>query len=345
MSTALDRMSYTLAQAIRSAWFAGHYRLTTRTAPPARPRPDSAARLPGWQAVQTDLQALFQRDWANIAAGLYRMPHDMWPNPLAVLRQSGRFFGDLPRVNRRKRERRADEVFTPPNHGRYPHYYLQNFHYQTDGYLSEESARLYDYQVEVLFTGGADAMRRQLLVPLRDCFETLRIRDARFLDLACGTGRFLRFVKDNYPRLHVTGADLSQPYLAMAERQLRPWSRTAFVQANAESLPFGDDTFDIASCVYLFHELPRAVRRRVAEELARVLRPGGNLLFLDSIQRGDHAAFDPLLDRFPQATHEPYYADYIDEDLPALFDAHGFDVEQVERVFFSRLMVLRRRAS
>ena len=34
-------------------------------------------------------------------------------------------------------------------------HYLQNFHFQTDGYLSEASAELYDYQVEVLFSGGA----------------------------------------------------------------------------------------------------------------------------------------------------------------------------------------------
>jgi len=342
MTTPLDRMSYALAQAIRSAWFAGHYRLTAQAAPPPRRKPEPAPNLPGWQAVRADLQALFRRDWANIEAGLYRMPHDMWPNPLAVLRQSGRYFGDLPAVNRRKREGRADEVAAPPDSRRLPRYYLQNFHYQTDGYLSDDSAALYDYQVEVLFTGGADAMRRQLLAPLRDCFGTLRIRDARFLDLACGTGRFLRFVKENYPRLHVTGADLSRPYLAMAERQLQPWSRSAFVQTNAESLPFGNGAIDIASCIYLFHELPRAVRRRVAAELARVLRPGGTLLFLDSIQRGDHSEFDPLLDRFPQAMHEPYYADYIGDDLPALFEAQGFDVVQVERVFFSRLMVLRR---
>ena len=97
MATALDRASYTLAQAIRSAWFAGHYRLTMRAAPPIRQKPEPAARPPDWQAVRADLQALFRRDWANIEAGLYRMPHDMWPNPLAAMRQSWRYFDDLPR--------------------------------------------------------------------------------------------------------------------------------------------------------------------------------------------------------------------------------------------------------
>ena len=49
----------------------------------------------------------------------------------------------------------------------YPDYYLQNFHHQTDGYLSDHSAGLYDLQVEILFNGTADAMRRRVLAPLR----------------------------------------------------------------------------------------------------------------------------------------------------------------------------------
>ena len=49
----------------------------------------------------------------------------------------------------------------------FPDYYLRNFHYQTGGYLSERSAKLYDQQVEVLFIGSADAMRRQALVAHR----------------------------------------------------------------------------------------------------------------------------------------------------------------------------------
>ena len=42
----------------------------------------------------------------------------------------------------------------------YPDYY-QNFHHQTDGYLSDHQA-LYDLQVEILFNGSADAMRRRV---------------------------------------------------------------------------------------------------------------------------------------------------------------------------------------
>jgi ubiquinone/menaquinone biosynthesis C-methylase UbiE len=76
----------------------------------------------------------------------------------------------------------------------------------------------------VLFNGAADAMRRQALVALAGHLEGRRLADQPLLDVACGTGRFLRAVKHNYPRLPVTGLDLSEPYLAKARRALAPWS-------------------------------------------------------------------------------------------------------------------------
>lgn len=337
------KAAYQLAQRLRTAWFSGHYALTAKLSPPRR-GPSPPGRLPSWQLINDDLDGLFRRDWRNIEQGYYRPPHDMWPDPRAVLRQSVRYFRDLDAVNRRRQDGRTSEVFNADHRGRYPRYYLQNFHYQSDGYLSEESARLYDFQVEVLFTGGADAMRRQLLVPLRDAFRTVPVRRATMVDVACGTGRFLSFVKENNPRLRVTGIDLSAPYAVEARRQLRHWSRSAAVVGQAEALPLACASTDIASCIFLFHELPRAVRRRAAAELARILKPGGTLLFMDSIQRGDNPDYDPLLDRFPHAMHEPYYADYIGDDLEGLFAEAGFDLLTIDRAFFARMMVLRRRA-
>lgn len=341
-----DRAAYQLAQRLRTAWFTGHYALTARLTPPTGRKDRDAGtpkkRGPSWNTINADLADLFRRDWENIENGLYRLPHDMWPNPAAVLRRSIDYFRDLGAVNRRRRDRNGNEVFESAQGRPYPRYYLQNFHYQTDGYLSAESAKLYDYQVEVLFTGGADAMRRQLLVPLRACFESMPVRNARMVDVACGTGRFLTFVKHNYPRLHVTGLDLSAPYLSEARRQLRHWSRTALCVAQAEQLPLETASTDIASCIFLFHELPRAVRRQAAAEFARILRPGGTLLFMDSVQVGDRPDYDPLLDRFPQTMHEPYYADYVRDDLTRLFGDAGFELLRQDRAFFARMMVLRR---
>ena len=46
---------------------------------------------------------------------------------------------------------------------------MRNFHHQTDGYLSDFSASIYDLQVEILFNGSADSMRRRIIKPIKDC--------------------------------------------------------------------------------------------------------------------------------------------------------------------------------
>ncbi|MED6309582.1 MAG: class I SAM-dependent methyltransferase, partial [Pseudomonadota bacterium] len=197
-----------------------------------------------------------------------------------------------------------------------------------------------DHQVEVLFVGGADAMRRQCLGALTAFLQTTADRKAKHLDIACGTGRFLAMLKDARPRLRVTGTDLSQPYLREAQRNLADWSRTGLVHANAEELPFADASYDTLSCVFLFHELPQKARLRATAEMARVLKPGGRLFFLDSLQIGDRPDYDDLLRRFPVAFHEPYYHDFITSDLVSTFEESGLRILRTQREFFAKLLVV-----
>ena len=57
------------------------------------------------------------------------------------------------------------------------------------------------------------------------------------------------------------------------------------------------------------------MRRRVTAEIARILKPGGLFVFVDSLQWGDVEAYDGLLEAFPQRFHEPYYLDYLSDRL------------------------------
>ena len=59
--------------------------------------------------------------------------------------------------------------------------------------MTEDSARRYDTQVEVLFHGTANATRRQALPPLHEAFAGRDQRRLRLLDVGCGTGRFWIF--------------------------------------------------------------------------------------------------------------------------------------------------------
>ena len=97
------------------------------------------------------------------------------------------------------------------------------------------------------------------------------------------------------------------------------------VLGKAEETPFEKDSFDILNCVYLFHELPNEIRRECAKEFFRVLKPGGLLAFNDSIQANDREGMTAeTMKVFPNKYHEPYYVDYVQDDLTALFEEAGF---------------------
>src|SRR5258708_15046249 len=343
----LERLAYALTQGLRVSWYLGHYLVTARAQPrlsrPAAVRQPRTA-LPGLVDILADLAQLFLADLEAIEAGHYGPP-DAEAGPGAIidaLDLSRLYFADLPSVFDRRRTRNGFDLAEDPTARRYPAYVRQNFHFQSDGYLSAKSARLYDHQVETLFVGGADARRRRILVPRAGLLRTRGRRPARLLDLGCGTGRLIRQIKANHPRLQTIGIDLSPPYLAAARRQLSRYSALALLNAKAEALPFKDASVQVVTASFLFHELPAAVRRRVVSEIARVLEPGGLLLFLDSLQRGDHAPYDGLLERFPIVAHEPYYAHYLRQDLARLFEDSGLRVEHSERAFFAKLMVAKR---
>lgn len=338
--TLVDRLMHVGGQAGRTAWYATHAVLARRLSSPVLE--DLPAGLPDRAAYLADLRELLARDRRHIEAGRYVMPEDLLMSPRRALRTSTRFLADLGRINLRRMRADGQEVYrerAAPAGERRPRYYMQNFHYQTGGWMSPQSAEIYDFQVDVLFNGTTDAMRRQALLPIADFLSGRHQPSVRLLDIATGTGRFLRSIKQNYPRLPVTGLDLSSAYLAKCREALAPWSWVNLALANAEALPFTDNSQDLVTTVYLLHELPKAVRRRAAFEMARVLKPGGRLILVDSLQTGDHPPFDGLLELFPALYHEPYYKEYTRTDLAALYEEAGLRHLQTDRAFMSKVMV------
>jgi ubiquinone/menaquinone biosynthesis C-methylase UbiE len=142
----------------------------------------------------------------------------------------------------------------------------------------------------------------------------------------------------------VVALDLSPFYLAEARRRLAPWSGVELAQGPAETMPFADNAFSLATCIYLFHELPPGKRCEAAQEIARVLAPGGLLVLVDSLQLGDAPDYDALLEHFPESFHEPYYAGYAREDLEALFGAAGLEAEGTSLAYFSKIATFRKPA-
>ena len=341
MTSPLDRLTYAARQTARVAWYAGHYAAGRRLLKPM-PKPDfPVGPTPSREDMTADMRALFQREWHDIAAGLYPAPRPQSVDPGEILRRSVAYFRDLPLVDAR-RHGQSDELPPGEQGDGLPDYYRQNFHFQSDGWLSDQSAAIYDTQVEVLFTGAADVMRRRAMKPIADWMGGRSQRALKGLDVGCGTGRLLAFLHDAWPGLKFTGLDLSPPYLAEARRLIGKTARVKLVEGAAETLPFDDASLDLVVSSFLLHELPPDIRARALAEMARVAKPDGLVVVVDSMQKGDHPGWDGLLDLFPHYFHEPYYAEYTTGSLQAWGEAAGLKPVSVERAFLSKVVAFQK---
>ncbi|WP_174301069.1 class I SAM-dependent methyltransferase [Caulobacter sp. S45] len=313
----------------------------------AKPADDETAPPPGVDTpppragrLRSAWLEAFEKDAADVAAGLYPVTETPPRNVAQPIRRAVDVIADARQVEaRRKRggavEAREEEGSIGPT------YYRQNFHYQTGGWFTADSAKRYEAQVEALFSGAAGAMRRRALSLLAKAWRDQDQRDLKIADIACGSGAFLKDLKGAFPRAAVAGVDLSHAYAQ--EAGLR--SGAGMAQAAAERLPFADVSLDGVSCIYLFHELPPKVRPAVAAELARVLKPGGVLAFADSIQTVDAPDLDRLLQAFPAFFHEPYFASYQATDLSALFAGAGLLPEARDSAFLTKALLFRKPAA
>jgi ubiquinone/menaquinone biosynthesis C-methylase UbiE len=138
--------------------------------------------------------------------------------------------------------------------------------------------------------------------------------------------------------MRLAGLDLSPPYLAEARRLIGRTARVKLIEGAAEALPFGDGSLDLVASSFLMHELPPDIRAAVLKEMARVVKPDGLVVIVDSIQKGDQPTWDGLLDLFPHYFHEPYYAEYAAGSLEGwAADADLLPVA-TERAFLSKVV-------
>lgn len=264
-------------------------------------------------------------------------------NPLFALQETARLVQDSIGVLSRRDKLKGQPagVWLNETGLSYPSYYLNDFHYQQDGWMSSVSAERYEVSTETLFVGRQDSMQRQTIVPIRKRYgSSSSTAPESILEVACGTGRYATFARDNFPTSKMTLVDLSPFYLEKARENDVYWRKerggaalqladstmespapAKLVQANAEDLPFDDNSFEVVTTVYLFHELPHEARVNVAKELARVCRPGGLVVLTDSWQVHDT---DTDLSSFSRL-NEPHYLSYIEDDLGSIFTAQGLD--------------------
>jgi ubiquinone/menaquinone biosynthesis C-methylase UbiE len=176
---------------------------------------------------------------------------------------------------------------------------------------------IYDWLMSSTEEEGLREMRR----------ETLAKAGGRTIDIGAGTGANLGL----YPSA-VTELVLAEPDPHML-RKLGPKAEEAgveakIVEAGAEDLPFEDSSFDTAVFTLVLCTVPDA--GRALAEAARVLRPGGRLLFVEHVRSQDSGVA-----RWQDRLERPwrFIGDgcHCNRDTLASIEAASFSLDEVER--------------
>lgn len=151
------------------------------------------------------------------------------------------------------------------------------------------------------------AMRFNFLTPFFDLVVRTTMRETRFkrelldhaaiqpghrvLDLGCGTGTLAILAKERAPGAEVVGLDGDPKILDLARSKSEAaGAGVSYDHAYSTDLPYESASFDRVLSTLFFHHLTTYDKRTTLEEIARILKPGGELHIVDFTK-----ASDPLM--------------------------------------------------
>lgn len=108
----------------------------------------------------------------------------------------------------------------------------------------------------------------------------------KLLDLGCGDGATETYISIQFPSFSVTGIDISNESIAIANKKEIPGCR--FLWFDGVSIPFPENTFHIVFIAGVLHHVPVSQQQNLVNEVARVLQPGGRLYLFE------HNPYNPL---------------------------------------------------
>ena len=153
--------------------------------------------------------------------------------------------------------------------------------------------------------------------------------DWEVLDVATGGGHTALKLAPHVAR--VVASDLTATMLEKAEAHIADQGvdNIDFRQADAEELPFDDDTFDLVTCRIAPHHFPTP--QQFVREAARVLVDGGRLVVQDHVLPDDETAARAI-DDFERRRDPSHVRAFSEAEWIDIFESAGLEVEDVDRV-------------
>lgn len=145
------------------------------------------------------------------------------------------------------------------------------------------------------------------------------------LDIATGGGHVAKQLSAHVKL--VVATDLTRPMLAAAASHLHEaqCDNVTFVVADAEQLPFLDQTFDAATCRIAAHHFPNP--HLFLHEVSRILKPGGKLVLIDNVAP-DELALNSFMNDFESMRDTSHVRCLSVAEWITLAEEAGLQVEQ-----------------
>ena len=149
-------------------------------------------------------------------------------------------------------------------------------------------------------------LQREVADRLLSRLEMIKYQPRRILDLGCGTGYCAEHLQRRYKKSEYIGMDIAPRMVTTARSQHGRWfRRQRWLCADAETIPLADNSIDMVVSNLTLQWCDAA---RVFDELARVLRPGGLLMFSSF---GPDTLYE-LRSAWAQVDDYPHVHDFVD---------------------------------
>jgi ubiquinone/menaquinone biosynthesis C-methylase UbiE len=160
---------------------------------------------------------------------------------------------------------------------------------------------------------------------------------SRILDVCAGTGKqTFAFAKRGYG---VVGVDLSKAMLRVAN-QKNKYENARFAAADATSVPFEDNHFEVSCVSFALHDMPLSIRAKVLKEMVRVTKPNGIVVIVDYGLPGNKLG-RYLIYLAVRSYETRYYQEFIKSELEDLLKGLQIEITGQARTMLGTVQILR----
>lgn len=185
-----------------------------------------------------------------------------------------------------------------------------------------------EYTVSVMILDMILNKKSRDIKRTRKIFSILKLpTEGKVLDVSCGGGRLLKTIENSFSNLELSGVDITPGYLALNPEL----SKINFQTAEATSLPFADNYFNVTICAMSMHHYKDIAS--ALTEIARVTKPGGQIYLIDFITKYFWTQF--LLNLI--GCYEPYHFEKFYREDELIWFCEAADLHHVTKINISLL--------